>query len=763
MSSMQNSESFWHRLIPRGLGARLALAFTLMSGILTLLLVEVVERSATAQVKTSIGGGLGEMAMQTADKLDRGMYERFREVRLMARRNDLISPATSQAERRRILADMQSTYGYYEWIGLAAMDGTVLVEARGLLEGKNVAKRPWFSNALAGTYVGDVHEAVLLAKLLPVQQGEPRRFVDVAFPYLDANGQPAGVMGTHLSWEWAREVERSIIAPVQTRNKVQALIVSAEGVVLLGPEDLLDTTVKLGSLSAAREGRTGYAVEHWPDGRDYLVGYASTKAVGDYPGLGWHVLVRQDLQDAYAPVRQLRSRALWSGGALALLFSLGGWLLARRITRPLAALAHSADGLRRGDTHELVPAGSSYTEVHQLSGALNALVTALVQRRADLQTLNDTLEQRVDRRTRELERALVAVRASEGRIIAIVEAAQDAFIAVDLRGMIVDWNPAAERMFGWTRHEAVGWPLAEMILPERYRDSIGKALQSFRHNGQFMLARRMERTVINRQGFEFTVESTVTLAGGGEDAFFSIFLHDISERKKVERMKNEFVSTVSHELRTPLTSIHASLSMLDGGMAGNLPPDAARLVAIASQSCDRLMRMVNDLLDIQKIEAGHMEYQRTPQLLAPLMHHVADAMEGQARQAGVTLRLDMPPGAEWVQAEIDHDRMVQVLTNLVSNAIKFTPAGKDVILGLAQRPGWARLSVTDEGPGIPPAFQSRVFERFAQADAADSRQRSGSGLGLSISKAILEEHGGSIGFETRAGAGTRFTVELPLA
>jgi PAS domain S-box-containing protein len=763
MFSMPNSPSFWQRLVPRGLGARLALAFTLMSGILTLLLVEVVERSATAQVKSSIGGGLGEMAMQTADKLDRGMYERFREVRLMARRNDLISPATSQTERRRILADMQSTYGYYEWIGLADLDGTVLVEARGLLEGKNVSKRPWFSNALAGKYVGDVHEAVLLAKLLPVQEGEPRRFVDVAFPYLGADGQPAGVMGTHLSWEWARDVERSIIAPVQTRNKVQALIVSAEGVVLLGPQDVLDTTIKLGSLSAAREGHTGYAVEHWPDGRDYLVGYASTKAVGDYTGLGWHVLVRQDLDDAYAPVRQLRARALWSGGVLALLFSLGGWLLARRITRPLAALASSADGLRRGDTHELVPAGSSYTEVHQLSGALNALVTALVQRRADLQTLNDTLEQRVDRRTQELERALVAVRASEGRIIAIVEAAQDAFIAVDLRGMIVDWNPAAERMFGWTRHEAVGWPLAEMILPERYRDSIGKALQSFRHNGQFMLARRMERTVINRQGFEFTVESTVTLAGEGEDAFFSIFLHDISERKKVERMKNEFVSTVSHELRTPLTSIHASLSMLDGGMAGNLPPDAARLVAIASQSCDRLMRMVNDLLDIQKIEAGHMEYQRTAQLLAPLMHHVADAMEGQARQAGVTLRLDMPPGAERVQSEIDHDRMVQVLTNLVSNAIKFTPGGKHITLGLAQRPGWARLSVTDEGPGIPPAFQSRVFERFAQADAADSRQRSGSGLGLSISKAIVEEHGGSIGFETRAGAGTRFTVELPLA
>ena len=766
---MPNSRHFLHRLAhrltPRGLGAWLALAFSLLTVVLTLLLVEVVERFATAQVKSSIGNGLGEMAMQTADKLDRGMYERYREVQLMARRRDLVASGIDPAERRRILADMQSTYGYYEWIGLAALDGTVLVEARGLLEGKNVAKRPWFTNALRGTFVGDVHEAVLLAKLLPVQEGEPRRFVDVAFPWNDENGRPAGVLGTHLSWEWARDVERSIIAPVQARNRVQALILSGEGVVLLGPDDLQDHRLDTASLREARQGGTGYAVERWADGRDYLVGYASTHAVGDYPGLGWHVLVRQDLEDAYAPVRALRERALWSGAALALLFSLAGVLVARRITRPLQALAESAEVLRRGDSSELVRGRSGYTEVRKLSGALNALVTALVQQRAELQSLNDTLEQRVDQRTEELERALVSVRASEGRIAAIVEAAQDAFIAVDRRGMIIDWNPAATRMFGWSRHEAVGWPLAEMILPERYRASIAKALHAFRQSGGRFAPQghRLERTVISRQGFEFTVEVTVVLAGEGEDAFFSMFLHDISERKRVDRMKNEFVSTVSHELRTPLTSIHASLSMLDQGMAGALPPDAANLIRIGGQSCDRLMRMVNDLLDIQKIEAGQMTYRRDAQLLAPLVRHVADAMDGQARQASVQLRLDLPPGAERVQSAIDHDRMVQVLTNLVSNAIKFTPEGRHVTLGIAQRPGWARLSVTDEGPGIPPEFQDRVFERFAQADAADSRKKGGSGLGLSISKAIVEEHGGTLTFETKANLGTRFTVELPLA
>lgn len=759
---MPNSPRLPASLTPRGLGAWLALAFSALTVVLTLLLVEVVESAATEQVKNSIGNGLGEMAMQTADKLDRGMYQRYREVRLMARRGDLVAAGVSRAERRRILADIQSTYGYYEWIGMAALDGTVLVEARGLLEGKNVAKRPWFINALQGTYVGDVHEAVLLAKLLPVQEGEPRRFVDVAFPWLDADGKPAGVLGTHLSWEWARDIERSIVAPVQTRNRVQALIVSAEGVVLLGPEGLQDAKVELASLDKARQGRSGYAVERWPDGRDYLVGYAATRAVGDYPGLGWHVLVRQDIEDAYRPVRELRARALWSGAALALLFSLAGLLLARRITRPLQELATSADHLRRGDGEALVPARRGYTEVRQLSGALHALVSALVRQRGELQALNDTLEVRVEQRTQELERALASVRASEQRIATIVGAAQDAFIAADMRGMILDWNPAAERMFGWTRAEAVGWPLAEMILPERYRDSIARALRGYHQGGEFSYDRRLERTVVNRQGAEFTAEVTVTLAGEGEDAFFSLFLNDISERKKVERMKSEFVSTVSHELRTPLTSIHASLSLLDSGMAGELPPDVAKLIHIASQGCERLMRMVNDLLDIQKIEAGQMEYVRKVQPLAPVLRHAAETMEGQAQQAGVALRFDLPPGAERVEAAVDHDRMVQVFSNLLSNAIKFTPAGKTVTVGLAQRPGWARLSVTDEGPGIPPAFQDRIFERFAQADGADSRRRSGTGLGLSISKAIVEEHGGTIGFETRAGMGTRFTVELPL-
>ena len=748
----------------RGLGAWMALAFSLLTVVLTLLLVWIVERYATGQAEASIGHGLAEMALQTADKLDRGMAERYREVGLMAGRRDLRDAGVNLAERRQVLADMQRTYGYYDWIGLTGLDGRVIVEARGLLEGVDVSARPWFRNALKGIHVGDVHEAVKLATLLPGVNGEPRRFVDVAFPFTDLRGKTAGVLGVHMSWQWARDVERSIIAPVEARGRVQALIVSREGVVLLGPKSLQGRTIAPESLRLAQGKRNGYMVEEWDDGRSYLVGYGATVGRGVYPGLGWTVLVRQDVHDAYAPVRHLRSQALWSGAALAVLFSVAGVLVARRITRPLGALAESAERLGRGEAVALVPNAKDYFEVQALSSTLNRLVSDLVAQRAALRELNATLEQRVEERTRDLERALAAVRASEGRINAIVAAAQDAFIAVDRRGMVLDWNGAAERMFGWRRQEAVGWPLAELVLPERYRASLARGLHAFNRTGHLgMLDGRLERTVIDRTGREFTIEMTAGLAGHGEDAFFSVFLHDISERKKVERMKNEFIATVSHELRTPLTAIQASLSMLADGMAGELPPDAARLTTIASQSSERLVRMVNDLLDIQKIESGKMDFVRTPQALLPVAERALGAMESKAAQHGVLLRRDWSSGADGIAAAIDPDRMEQVLTNLVSNAIKFTPAGRAVTLGLSRSGGKARLSVLDEGPGIAPEFQPRIFERFAQADGADSRTRGGSGLGLAISKAIIEKHGGTIAFTTAPGQGTRFVIELPLA
>jgi signal transduction histidine kinase len=277
-----------------------------------------------------------------------------------------------------------------------------------------------------------------------------------------------------------------------------------------------------------------------------------------------------------------------------------------------------------------------------------------------------------------------------------------------------------------------------------------------------VLERRLERIVVNRDGVEFPIELTAGLAGTTQTAFFSVFLHDISERKKVERMKDEFVSTVSHELRTPLTSISASLSLLADGMAGELPADIKSLVDIASQSCERLVRLIGDVLDIQKIEAGNVALALVTQPLLPLLDQALAAMQAYALKAGVALARECEPGAEGLVARVDLDRMTQVLTNLLSNAVKFSERGQAVTLRLAANGERARISVIDHGCGIPEQFRPRVFQRFAQADSADSRQKGGTGLGLSICKSLVEEHGGAIWYDSD-GEGTRFHVELPLA
>jgi PAS domain S-box-containing protein len=751
------------RASSRSLGAYLALAFFLLPIVLTVVLVEVIERAALEEVKSRIGRGLGELAMQASDKLDRRMFERYREIALLAQRRDLTGPGTSIAERRRILASARDTYEYYDWIGMAGLDGRVQVAAGGLLEGADVSQRPWFGNALRGIHLGDVHEAKLLAGLLPPVSGGPRRFVDIAFPYVDAQGKPAGVLAAHVSWGWAHDVERSTIVPAAASNHVQALIVDSRGLVLLGPPGLQGATLAQPSLRYARQRDNGFLEEAWPDGRSYLVGFSRTQGYGQYPGLGWTVLVRQDVERAYLPVKQLRRQALWSGMALALLFSLVGVFVARRITRPLGQLARSAQRIGRGETVPLETGGASYFEVQALGGSLNALVADLVQRKQELSELNATLEARVEARTRELEQALQAVQASEQRINTIIEASQDAFIGVDLQGRIIDWNRQAQAMFGWSRDEAIGKVLAQLVVPKRYRANVDAAMRQFHETGHTSaLERRVECIVFDRGGTEFPVEMTAGLAGTTETAFFSLFVHDISERKKVERMKNEFVSTVSHELRTPLTSIRASLSLMADGMAGELPADARALVDIAVQSCERLMRLIGDVLDIQKIEAGDMRLALAAEPLLPLIDQALDAMQAYAQQMGVALERDCAAAAQGLLARVDHDRMMQVLTNLLSNAIKFSRRGETVTVRLEAAGARARIAVIDHGCGIPDEFRPRMFQRFAQADSADSRKKGGTGLGLAICKSLVEKHGGTIWYESDGG-GTRFYVELALA
>jgi len=706
-----------------GIGTYLAIAFCALAITMGAILGVIIARTAGNQVKEDIGSALSDLALQAADKLDRNMFERYREVQLLAQRPDM-GAAAAQAARRATLDQHQGSYPHYAWLGITNREGKVLAASGGLLEGFDVSGRPWYRNAQAGNFVGDVHEAVMLAKVLPAQGNQPLRLVDLAFPLADGSG----VLGAHLSWQWARELERSVIEPASSHRQVQAIIVDAQGKVLLGPDELLAKTLPLPAKA------TGYQVERWPDGVEYLVGYARTRGHSSYPGLGWTVLVRQSVDTAWAPVRALQRHTRWLGITLAALFPLLAFPLARRIARPLSELADAADRIRRGEAAEL-PHLAPYAEVQALSRTLNSLVA--------------NLEGRVSARTRQLREAMQ-------RIAAIIETAQDAFVAVGPDGTITDWNPAAQHMFGWSREEAVGRSYIEMLVPQRFRAQQEAALAAARGSEAPDFGRRVQRTLIRRDGEELTVEASISRPANG---LFCVFLHDISERRQVEEMKSEFIATVSHELRTPMTSIRASLSMLVDGGAGELPPDVQHLVNIAYQSSERLVRLVNDILDIEKIEAGKMEFRSDELEIAPLLDEAIDAVRGSAAQRPVAL--ERTGSGRGLRVRGDHDRLVQLLVNLLSNAIKYSPQYNSVTLDCSAVPAGVRLSVSDNGPGIPEAFQARVFAKFAQADSSDTRLKGGTGLGLAICRAIAEQHGGIIGFDTEEGRGTTFHVTLP--
>ncbi|MGF1456468.1 MAG: PAS domain-containing protein [Alphaproteobacteria bacterium] len=234
---------------------------------------------------------------------------------------------------------------------------------------------------------------------------------------------------------------------------------------------------------------------------------------------------------------------------------------------------------------------------------------------------------------------------------------------------------------------------------------------------------------------------------------------DIHDRKTGELMKSEFVSTVSHELRSPMTSVMGAVGLIRSGRLGALSPKVQELLDIAQANGDRLVQILNDILDMDKIEAGQLDFDLAPHALHGLLAKAKREAEGLALERSVTVLLDPGPDDIWVT--VDADRFAQVMANLLSNAIKFSSAGDAVTIASRDQAGRARILVRDQGPGIPPDYHPFVFDKFTQADGSNARQTGGTGLGLSIAKAIVEKFEGTIGFETQTGQGTTFHIDLP--
>jgi PAS domain S-box-containing protein len=327
----------------------------------------------------------------------------------------------------------------------------------------------------------------------------------------------------------------------------------------------------------------------------------------------------------------------------------------------------------------------------------------------------------------------------------------------DCKGNLKWVNPAFTKMTGYTREEAIGKKV-NMLKSGKHGSSFYKNLWQTITSGQVW-----HGEIINRlkDGSLYTEEMTIAPVRSeeGQITNFIAIKQDVTERKRIEQMRNEFVSIVSHELRTPLTSISGSLELLMGGVTGEVSSKAKSLLDIAHRNSHRLINLVNDILDTEKIESGKMDFYIKPVELMPIIEQAVDVNRSYGEQLGIRFAIENTlPG---VRVNADSNRLMQVFANLLSNAAKFSPHNDTVLISVSKKDGIIRVSVTDHGSGIPEEFRSRIFQRFAQADSSDKRQKGGTGLGLSISKAIIERFGGNIGYETEIGKGTTFWFELP--
>lgn len=354
-----------------------------MSGILSI----IIGNKSVNNMKIEIGVSLEDTAIQMADKMDSFMWSRSGEIFTLSKLEALHNFENPKSIQQ-LLESLRENFPSFSWIGLTNKEGTVIASTDNILSGADISERPVYLEGMKGKFIGDVHDAVLLAKLLSNPTGEAMKFVDVSLPITDAKGEINGVLAAHLSWAWASEIKESVIDPLKEENNIEMLVVSAQdNTILLGSKDLIGQTYNQPGLKQVKKDINNWTIETWENGKQYLTGYAVADGYMNYQGLGWTIVVYQPVEQAFSSADELQLFIILVGTLCAIAFGIIIWFVAGKISTPIKAISSSAVELRQGYQTQ-IPLYSGIKELELLSVSLRELVNSLIKKESALNTMD---------------------------------------------------------------------------------------------------------------------------------------------------------------------------------------------------------------------------------------------------------------------------------------------------------------------------------------------------------------------------------------
>jgi signal transduction histidine kinase len=703
---------------------------------------------AKREVAGLAAANLESVSQQMARELSAGLEQFAQEVQAQASRELFRTPGATPGELRAALEQFVAGRPEYAVIKLAdARSGAVLAASSSLFEGTTL-DRSVLENAAKGLFLGDVHDETRLAELLPRSPlGEPARFLDVAAPVRNERGQVSRILAAGINWQWADGVRNSVLGPARERRGIELMIVDSSNRIILAPGSLPSGSTL--DQAARRPPGASTRTIPWSDGADYLTVMTPTMPRGAFQGLGWKVVARLPDKVAFAGVAAIRRGFLAGALLLGLAGAAVAWFTARRLFRPAQRTASPA------------PAPGSR------SVALTGAPDRQRGRSGETTVVADML-QRMATSSRALTR--------EPEFVALAESLPHIVWQADAQGVIEYANAQWQADFGAAAISRIDQlaSLAHQSDLLGFMDAWSASrtggddfncllrLRSSREND--FLWYRLHGTALRPDGQRVTrwigtltnVNNAILQAERNEQALEQE-RRARTEAERVALMADEFLATLSHELRTPLNAIAGWAEFL--ARSAGSDDTVARAAEVINRNVQLQAGLINDLLDTSAIIAGKVILETRPFDAAGLLADVALSQKPASERKGV--RFECRAVGPMVIAG-DERRLNQAVTNLVSNAIKFTDAGGQVTLDARLEGESLLVNVIDTGCGIAPQYLPHAFERMRQEDAELMRQRGGLGLGLAVAASLVKLHGGAIeAWSAGLGQGSRFTIRLP--